>query len=73
MKMKNNIYIDDSTADRIVCCSLKESIKCLKKNIKEAKQKKKLENHEKQQLSNDIIQLDAMEKVFDYYGGNYYR
>ena len=63
------IEIDGETADRIVICSLKETIQYLKEDIKKLKRKKKLEAYEKQQLAEDIIELDAVEKVYEYYGG----
>ena len=66
----NKVEIDSETADRIVVCSLKDSIEYLKKDIKELRSKKSLKDHEKEQLADNFIELDAMEKVFDYYGGN---
>ena len=66
----DKIEIDGETADRIVVCSLKDSIEYLKKEIKTLKKKKNLDDWEKEQLADSVIELDAMEKVFDYYGGN---
>ena len=65
------VEIDGDTADRIVVCSLKESIVYLKDDIKTLKRRKNLKDYEKQQLAQNIVDLEAMEKVFDYYGGNY--
>jgi chaperonin cofactor prefoldin len=66
----DKVEIDGDTADRIVVCSLKDSIEYLKKEIKTLKRKKKLDDWEMLQLADNVIELDAMEKVFDYYGGN---
>lgn len=64
------IEIDGDTADRIVVCSLREAIEYLKKEIKHLKKSKKPDDWEKKQLAEDIADLDAMEKVYNYYGGN---
>ena len=37
---------------------------------KSAKKKKKIEDYQKHELAELVVALDAMEKVFDYYGGN---
>lgn len=65
------LEIDGDTADRIVVCSLKETIEYLKGDIKLLRSKKKLKDHEKRQLAENVVELDAMEKVYNYYGGNY--
>lgn len=64
------IEIDGDTADRIVVCSIKEAIKHLKEEIKHFKRSKRLSDWEKKQLAEDLIDLDALEKVYNYYGGN---
>jgi hypothetical protein len=64
------VKIDAETADRIVVCALRDSIDCLKESIKNLKRKKKLEDYEKQDLADSIRSLDAMEEVYDYFGGN---
>ena len=71
--MKNNnikVEIDPDTADGITRCSLKQSIAYLREDITSLKTKKKTEYYQKHELGELIITLDAMEKVFDYYGGN---
>ena len=71
--MKNNnikVEIDPDTADGITRCSLKQSIAYLREDIADLKKKKKTEYYQKHELGELIITLDAMEKVFDYYGGN---
>jgi hypothetical protein len=71
--MKNNnikVEIDPDTADGITRCSLKQSIAYLREDIAALKKKKKTEYYQKHELGELIITLDAMEKVFDYYGGN---
>jgi hypothetical protein len=70
-KIKNmNVVIDPDTADGITRCSLKQSIAYLREDITDLKKKKKTEYYQKHELGELIITLDAMEKVFDYYGGN---
>lgn len=71
--MKNNnmkVEIDPDTADGITRCSLKQSIEYLREDITSLKKKKKIEDYQKRELAELIVTLDAMEKVFDYYGGD---
>ena len=70
-KIKNmKVEIDADTADGIVRASIKETIEYLREDIAILKKKKKLEDYQKLELGELIVSLDAMEKVFDYYGGN---
>jgi len=64
------VEIDADTADGITRCSLKQSIAYIREDIANIKKKKKLEYYQKHELAELIIILDAMEKVYDYYGGN---
>jgi hypothetical protein len=72
--MKNNkdmkVEIDPDTADGIVRASLKQTIEYFREDISDLKKKKKLEDYQKRELADLIVSLDAMEKTFDYYGGN---
>jgi hypothetical protein len=72
MKKNNNmnVEIDPETADGIVRCSLKQTIEYFREDISDLKKKKKLEDYQKRELADLIVSLDAMEKTFDYYGGN---
>jgi hypothetical protein len=70
-KIKNmNVVIDPETADGIVRASVKQTIEYLREDIADLKKKKKTEYYQKHELGELIITLDAMEKAFDYYGGN---
>ena len=70
-KIKNmNVVIDPETADGIVRASVKQTIEYLREDIADLKKKKKTEYYQKHELGELIVTLDAMEKVFDYYGGN---
>lgn len=64
------VEIDPVTADGITRCSLKQSIEYLREDIGSLKKKKKIEDYQKRELAELVVALDAMEKVFDYYGGN---
>jgi hypothetical protein len=64
------VEIDLDTADGIVRCSLKQTIEYLREDIAEYKKKKKLQDYQKRELADLIVSLDAIEKTFDYYGGN---
>ena len=66
MKME----IDSDTADRIVICALTDSMANLKEDIARLKCKKKLKDHEKKDLADCVHNLNAMEAVYDYFGGN---
>jgi hypothetical protein len=72
--MKNNkdmkVEIDPDTADGIVRASLKQTIEYFREDISDLKKKKKLEDYQKRELADLIVSLDAIEKTFDYYGGN---
>ena len=65
-----NVEIDPDTADGIVRCSLKQTIEYLREDIAEYKKKKKLQDYQKRGLAELVVSLDAIEKTFDYYGGN---
>ena len=65
------VEIDPDTADGITRCSLKQTIEYLREDIKSLKKSKKIEVfYQKRELAELVVTLDAMEKVFDYYGGN---
>ena len=74
INMKNSkdmkVEIDPDTADGIVRCSLKQTIEYFREDISDLKKKKKLEDYQKRELAELIVSLDAIEKTFDYYGGN---
>lgn len=65
-----NVEIDPETADGIVRASLKQTIEYLGEDIAVFKNTRKLKDHQKRELAELIVSLDAMEKTFDYYGGN---
>lgn len=64
------VEIDADTADGIVRASLKQSIEYLREDIAILEKKKKLEDYQKLELGGLMVSLNAMETVFDYYGGN---
>jgi hypothetical protein len=66
------VEIDSDTADGITRASLKQSIAYLREDIAKLKKKKKskIEYYQHHELGELIILLDAIEKTFDYYGGN---
>ena len=68
--MNLKVEIDPETADGIVRCSLKHTIDYLRIDIAKLKKKKKLEGYQIQDLAEHIVSLNAIEKVFNYYGGN---
>ena len=75
MQIKNvnvnmNVEIDPETADGIVRASVKQTIEYLREDIVVLKKTKKLEDYRKRELAELIVSLNAMEEVFDYYGGN---
>jgi hypothetical protein len=66
-----NIELSDEAIEDIVCATLKEHMKYLKKNIKEHKKKKgNLRPFELQDLGDDVKMLAAMQDVYGYFGGN---
>lgn len=64
------VEIDSDTADGITRASLKQSIEYLREDIAVLKNVRKPGYYQKHELGELIITLDAMEKTFDYYGGN---
>lgn len=64
------VEIDSDTADGIVRASVKQTIEYLRKDIAVLRKVKKAEDYQKRDLADQIRALDAMEEVFDYYGGN---
>ena len=68
----DKVEIDGETADRIVICSLRESIKYARQDItKYKKRKNKLSNWEKEELADLVMHLTHLEAVYEYYGGNF--
>ena len=66
----DKIEIDPDTADRIVLCSLKETMSSLRGDILLLKSKKNLSKLQKQELGELVPFLYHLEQTFDYYGGN---
>ena len=64
------VEIDGDTADRIVVCSLEESMLTLRYEISKLKKKKNLTKWEKAELCDCIISLDHLQKTYSYYGGD---
>lgn len=64
------IELDDETIEGIVCATLKEHMKYMRKNIKELKKMSKLKDFQEQDLAHDVAMLAALEKVHGYFGGN---
>ena len=63
--------LDSDIVDEICREALKDHMGLLKKQIKELKKHKgKLAEYQAQDLGNSIQTLDAMELVYDYFGGN---
>ena len=70
MKHDIKLAIDDELSDKIIKQSLREQIVLLKKNISDLRKKRKLEPYQQIDLDTDVMYLNALEKVYDYYGGN---
>ncbi len=72
MKKNNNmnVEIDPETADGIVRASLNQTIEYLREDITVLKKTRKLQDYQKRDLAELVVALNAMEEVFDYYGGN---
>ena len=69
----DKVEIDGETADRIVVCSLKDSIRGLKDSIKVYRKdlrKDGKDSHAKIELGECMRFLDALEATYEYYGGN---
>ena len=69
----DKVEIDGETADRIVVCSLKDSIRGLKDSIKVYRKdlrKDGKDSHAKLELGECIRFLDALETTYEYYVGN---
>lgn len=64
------IQIDSDVADGIVCASLMQNIYDLREDIAALKKIKKLKEYQRRDLVDYVITLNAIEEVFDYYGGN---
>ena len=67
------VEIDGDTADRIVVCSLEDSIRHIKNSMKAYRKdlrKDGKDSHAKLELGECMRYLDALETVYEYYGGN---
>ena len=64
------IELDDETIDSIVCATLKSHIKYCKDNIKSLRKTPDLKDYQKEDLSNNIETLAALEVAYNYFGGN---
>ena len=71
MTKEKFIPIDDETADRIVICSLKEAVETLDEHIALLeKNKNNLEEYEKDDLAEAILDRVALKRAYNYYGGD---
>ena len=70
VKVNMNVEIDPETTDGIVRASVKQTIEYLRNDIAVLKKVKKAEDYQKRDLAEQVRTLDAMEEVFNYYGGN---
>lgn len=64
------VFIDPETADRIVICSLRETIKNMKIDIAAFKKKKYLQEYEKEDLDDMLKNIKHLEATYIYYGGH---
>ena len=67
---KYQVTLDDEAADRIVICSLRESIDTLEHSINKIARRKKLTPYDRMVLVEEMDDLCALQKVYNYYGGN---
>jgi hypothetical protein len=63
------VEIDCVTADRIAVCSLKSSIDLLKLHIAELCGYDTLEDYQKIDLADALVDLKHLEATYRYYGG----
>lgn len=64
------LEITDEIADQVVLNALKDSIECVSQSISELEQLDKLKEYQVADLVYDREILVALEKVYDYFGGN---
>jgi hypothetical protein len=62
--------IDWDAADNITVTNLRNSIESVEKCIKELKKTKNKTDAQKRDQDEQIVILDALKQVYDYYGGN---
>lgn len=67
--MKTYIEIDGDTADRIVVCSLKDSLDTLRRGIALLRRKRKLDEWEQRELDEQLADMDFLKRTLEYYGG----
>jgi hypothetical protein len=63
------IELDSEVADRICAACISEHIDMQKANIKALKKIRKRLPHQEQDLQDDIVLLDALQRVSRYFGG----
>ena len=64
------LEITDEIADQVVLNALKDSIECVSQSIGELEGLDKLKEYQQADLVYDREILEALEKVYDYFGGN---
>lgn len=64
------LEITDEIADQVVLNALKDSIECVSQSISELEELDKLREYQVADLDYDRDILIALEKVYDYFGGN---
>lgn len=64
------LEITDEIADQVVLNALKESIECVSQSISELEELDKLREYQVADLVYDREILEALDKVYDYFGGN---
>ena len=68
--MMTTIEINDDTLDKLMRDDLGWHLQNVKKDIAAAKKNKKLQDYQMRELAQNVILADALEKVYDYFGGN---
>jgi hypothetical protein len=63
------IELDSEVADRICAATVSEHIDMVKANIKALRKIRKRLPHQEEDLENNIVLLDALERVSRYFGG----
>jgi len=63
------LEVDEEMLDGIIVASLTESINSLELEIKRLKKIKKLKEHQKLDIADCVIHLDALKRTRYYYGG----
>ena len=72
MNSLEEMIVHSDICDKIVVLRLAQDIAMIKSDIAKLRKIKKPEQYQQDDLDHNVATLDALNRIYDYYGGNCY-